>query len=203
MTPIPLLAVICAAFLVHTSNALSSNHIDRRQALSQATAASCAATIGIVLATPPAFAEDTATPTSPPIFQEGPGGIKYSILKEGTGDKALRAQKVYTKYTLWTGGFGDDGGKQVDSNTGFMGRPLGVIVGVGQVIKGWDLTLLEMKEGETRRIIVPSDLGYGDQGAGGSIPPKATLYFEMEVTNMDPLPNLNDEQKKWLEEHPL
>mmetsp|Transcript_2699 Transcript_2699/g.6330 ORF Transcript_2699/g.6330 Transcript_2699/m.6330 type:complete len:202 (+) Transcript_2699:416-1021(+) len=201
MTTLQVLAVICSTFLVLTANALSNHQqgFDRRQALAQATAASCA-TIGI-LATPPAFAEDaTSTPAA---FQEGPGGIKYSILKEGAGEKPLRAQKVYTKYTLWTGGFGEDGGKQIDSNTGFMGRPLGVIVGVGQVIKGWDMTLLEMKEGESRRIIVPSDLGYGDKGAGGSIPPKATLYFEMEVTSMDPLPNLNDEQKKWLEEHPV
>jgi len=204
MTTTQSLAVVCVAILVLTANALSNNQgtIDRRQALAQATAASCAATIGI-LATPPVFAEDATALTPPPVFQEGPGGIKYSILKEGTGDKPLRAQKVYTKYILWTGGFGEDGGKQVDSNTGFMGRPLGAIVGVGQVIKGWDITLLEMKEGETRRIIVPSDLGYGEQGAGSSIPPKATLYFEMEVTSMDPLPNLNDEQKKWLEEHPL
>ncbi|KAL3941674.1 MAG: hypothetical protein SGBAC_004015 [Bacillariaceae sp.] len=202
MRTLQVLLLICIAFLVLTANALSNHQqsLNRRQALTQATAATCT-TIGL-LATPPVFADDT-TPTSAAVFQEGPGGIKYSILKDGTGDRALRAQKVYTKYTLWTGGFGDDGGKQVDSNTGFMGRPLGVVVGVGQVIKGWDVTLLDMKEGETRRIIVPSDLGYGDQGAGGNIPPKAMLYFEIEVTSMDPMPNLNDEQKKWLEEHPL
>ena len=184
------LPVFCAAFLVQTCNALSSHEIiNRRQAVTAAT--TTAAAIGI-LATPALAADDT--------FKQGPGGIQYSILKEGTGDKPQRAQKVYTKYTLWTGGFEE---KQVDSNTGFLGRPLGVIVGVGQVIKGWDLTLLDMKEGEARRIIVPSDLGYGDKGAGGSIPPKATLYFEMEITSMDPMPTLNDEQKKWLEEHPL
>lgn len=192
MNNLLILAVICAIFLVQSSSALSSSskEVNRRQALTQVTTA---ATIGF-LATPSAFADS---------FQEGPGGIQYSILKEGTGEKPLRAQKVYAKYTLWTGGFGDEGGKQVDSNTGFLGRDLGVIVGVGQVIKGWDLTLLDMKEGEARRIIVPSDLGYGDKGAGGSIPPKATLYFEMEITSMDPMPNLKDDQKKWLEEHPL
>ena len=196
MNRFQILAVIFASFLLQSSNALSSNHkeVSRRQAI-QGTAATVAS-IGFLNA-PPALADDATAAAS---FQEGPGGIQYSILKEGTGDKPQRAQKIYAKYTLWTGGFGE---KQVDSNTGFLGQPLGVIVGVGQVIKGWDLTLLDMKEGEARRIIVPSDLGYGDKGAGGSIPPKATLYFEMEVTSMDPMPTLNDGQKKWLEEHPL
>ncbi|KAL3917924.1 MAG: hypothetical protein SGARI_007595 [Bacillariaceae sp.] len=132
-----------------------------------------------------------------------PQRIRYKILQEGSGEPPVRAQQIKAKYTLWTGGFGEDGGKQVDSNTGFLGRPLSVIVGVGRVIKGWDLTLLEMKPGEIRRIVVPSDLGYGDRGAGGSIPPKATLYFEMEITDADPMIKLNDSQKKWLEDNPL
>jgi peptidylprolyl isomerase len=136
-------------------------------------------------------------------FQDGPGGIKYLILKEGEGDKPVRTQKVYAKYTLWTGGFGEDGGKQVDSNTGFLGRPFSAIVGVGQVIKGWDLTLVDMKLGEVRRIIVPSDLAYGDKGAGGAIPPKATLYFEVEMTEMDKAIEPNEKQRKWLEDHPM
>jgi peptidylprolyl isomerase len=136
-------------------------------------------------------------------FQEGTRGIKYLILKEGEGDKPVRAQKVYTKYTLWTGGFGKDGGKKVDSNTGALGRPFSAIVGVGQVIKGWDLTLLDMKLGEVRRIVVPSDLGYGDKGAGGAIPPKATLYFEVEITGIDEMTEFNDTQRKWLEDNPL
>ena len=137
-------------------------------------------------------------------FSDGPGGIKYLITHPGEGEKPKRAQKVYTKYTLWTGGFPEDGGKQVDSNTsGFLARPLGVIVGVGQVIKGWDLTLLDMSVGESRRIIVPSQLGYGERGAGGAIPPNSTLYFEVEVVSMDMLPDLNEQQLKWLEDNPL
>eukprot|EP00980_Cylindrotheca_fusiformis_P000083 scaffold19_cov114-Cylindrotheca_fusiformis.AAC.30 len=164
----------------------------RRQVLQSVVAVASATSIPM-----PAFAESDLSS-----FQDGSGGIKYSILREGSGDKPQRAQKVYTKYTLWTGGFGDDG-KQVDSNTGFLGRPLGVIVGVGQVIKGWDLELLDMKVGEIRRMAIPSDLGYGDKGAGGSIPPKATLFFEVELASMDPMIQLNEEQKKWLDEHPL
>lgn len=175
-----------------TSSVGNHPQVDRRQAI-QTTLVAGAATLSL-----PVFAEsDLST------FKDGPGGIKYFVLKEGSGDKPDRAQKVYTKYTLWTGGFGEDGGKQVDSNTGFLGRPLGVIVGVGEVIKGWDLELLDMQEGEIRRMAIPSDLGYGDKGAGGSIPPKATLYFEVEVSSMDPKIQFNEEQKKWLEEHPL
>ena len=171
--------------------------VDRREALVKAAVGVSATTL---LFPNPVKAVDSSDLSS---FKDGPGGIKYKILQEGVGENPQRAQKIYAKYTLWTGGFGEDGGKQVDSNTGFMGRPLGVNVGVGQVIKGWDLTLLDMKVNETRRIVVPSDLGYGEKGAGGSIPPKATLYFEMEITEMDPMKELNDQQKKWLEEHPL
>ena len=136
-------------------------------------------------------------------FSNGPRGLRYKIIQPGEGDPPVRAQQIKAKYTLWTEGFGEDGGKQVDSNTGFLGRPLSVIVGVGRVIKGWDLTLLDMRPGEIRRIVVPSDLGYGDRGFGGAIPPKATLYFEVEITDVDPMVNLNDQQKKWLEDNPL
>lgn len=133
-------------------------------------------------------------------LEQGPRGLQYRILRSGDGDSPIRGQQVYAKYTLWTGGFE---GKQVDSNTGFLGRPLPVIVGIGRVIKGWDLTLLEMKVGEIRRIVVPPEIGYGDQGAGGAIPPKATLYFEVELTGMDPLPQLTEAQQQWLRENPI
>jgi FKBP-type peptidyl-prolyl cis-trans isomerase len=195
----PLLLFAIFGIAIQPSIALSSsssNHHDgknrmvRRQVIQTI--------VGAAAVSLPAYAESDVSS-----FQEGPGGIKYSVLKEGSGEKPVRAQQVYAKYTLWTGGFGEDGGKQVDSNTGFFGNPLGVIVGVGKVIKGWDLELLDMRVGETRRMAIPSDLGYGDKGAGGSIPPKATLYFEVEISSMDPMIQLNEQQKKWLEERPL
>ncbi len=138
--------------------------------------------------------------TDPSDWEQGPRGLQYKILRPGQGESAIRGQQVYAKYTLWTGGFE---ARQVDSNTGFLGRPLPVIVGIGRVIKGWDLTLLEMKVGEIRRVIVPSEIGYGDKGAVGTIPPKATLYFEMELTGMDSLPQLTDAQQQWLNENPI
>ena len=172
---------------------------DRRTTLKTGIAFTATA-VGVISNNPlPAFAVESDLSK----FQDGPRGLKYQILKEGEGESPVRGQKIEAKYTLWTGSFGEDGGKQVDSNTGFLGRPFGVNVGVGNVIKGWDLTLLDMKVGEIRRIVVPSDLGYGDRGAGGAIPPKATLYFELEMTKMDNMIELNDQQKQWLQDHPL
>jgi peptidylprolyl isomerase len=177
-----------------------STAVNRREAL---IVSSSSVLTGLIAFAPlSALAADSLSDLS--AFQDGPSGIKYQILKEGEGvDKPVRAQKVKTKYTLWTGGFGEDGGKQVDSNTGFLGRPLDVIVGVGRVIKGWDLTLLDMRLGEVRRIVVPSDLGYGDAGAGGKILPKAMLFFEVELAEMNRMIDLNDSQKQWLEDNPL
>jgi peptidylprolyl isomerase len=168
--------------------------INRREALIGGTAVLGGVTL---------FSKEAAAGSDLTAFQDGTRGIKYLILKEGDGDKPARGQKVDMKYTLWTGGFGKDGGTKVDSNTGPLGRPFSTLVGVGQVIKGWDLTLLDMKLGEVRRIVVPSDLGYGDKGAGGAIPPKATLYFELEITGIDEMKEFNDTQRKWLEDNPL
>jgi peptidylprolyl isomerase len=190
-------ALHVCAWTADNGNARSSAvNPNRRQAL--VVGASSVFT-GLVAFTPmPALAKSDLSG-----FQDGPRGIKYQILKEGEGDKPVRAQNVKTIYTLWTGGFGEDGGNKVDSTTGFLGRPFAVTVGVGGVIKGWDLTLLDMKLGEVRRIAVPSDLGYGDAGAGGKIPPKATLYFEVELAEMQQMFDLTDTQKKWLEDYPL
>ena len=136
-------------------------------------------------------------------FSDGPRGIKFLITKEGNGEKPLRAQQVYTRYSLWIEGFPEDNGKPIDSNVGFLRRPFPVVVGVGSVIKGWDLTLLDMKQGESRRLIIPPEMGYGSRGAGGRIPPDATLFFEVELLGMDAMPVLNDWQLKWLDEHPI
>jgi hypothetical protein len=199
MTWLRLLALL-SAFSCQTSF-VSSWTVDfgRRQTLSGGLGVAVALATGAVVGkSDPAWALSDLSD-----FQPGPQGLQYKILQQGQGQPPVRGQQVNAKYTLWTGGFGEDGGKQVDSNTGFLGRPLPVIVGIGRVIKGWDLTLLNMKVGEIRRIVVPSDIGYGDGGAGGSIPPKATLYFQMEITDIDSLPQLMDEQKKWLEDNPL
>ena len=138
-------------------------------------------------------------------FTDGPRGLKYLVTSEGTGTtKPQRAQKVKTSYSLFLGGFPEDGGKPIDSSKGMFGdKPFEFHAGVSEVIKGWDLALMDMVEGEARRLVIPSALGYGDKGAGGRIPGGATLYFEVQLTENGIVPELNDGQRKWLEEHPL
>ena len=81
-------------------------------------------------------------------------------------------------YTGWLDGF--DSPKKFDSSYD-RNRPFSFAVGTGKVIKGWDEALLSMPVGTKRRYVIPSSLGYGSRGAGGVIPPDATLYFDVEL----------------------
>ena len=101
-------------------------------------------------------------------------GLKYVVLKEGEGAKPRPGQTIETHYT---GRFLD--GRVFDSSVE-RGDPFSFRVGKGQVIKGWDEALGDMKVGEKRALIVPSKLGYGSRGAGGAIPPDTDLFFEVE-----------------------
>jgi hypothetical protein len=189
--------LMAGAFSIDTpksSNPLSSTILSRRDA------AIGGAALVVGLATLPNMA---VAETDLSMYSDLSDGIKFLITKEGEGAKPLRVQQVYAKYSLWTGGFPEDGGKQIDSNAGFYGQPLTVVVGVGKVIKGWDLALMDMKKGETRRLVIPSEAGYGSKGAGDKVPPNATVYFEMEIVSMGQLPNLNESQLQWLQENPL
>ena len=141
-------------------------------------------------------------------YKNGPEGLQYLITQEGSGPKPERGQKIETSYTLWINGFpgeepGSSKAKQIDSSKKPFGdQPFKVRAGVSQVIRGWDLSLIDMKEGESRKLIVPPELGYGDKGVG-PIPGKCTLYFEMTLTKVGPMEELTPDAKKWLEEHPL
>ncbi len=101
-------------------------------------------------------------------------GLKYVVIKKGQGPAPRPGQTVETHYT---GRLMD--GTKFDSSLD-RGEPFAFKVGKGQVIQGWDEALSEMKVGEKRALIVPAKLGYGDRGAGGVIPPNATLFFEVE-----------------------
>lgn len=65
------------------------------------------------------------------------------------------------------------------------GQPLSFTLGMGQVIKGWDQGLLNMCEGEKRKLVIPPELGYGERGAGDKIPPNSVLIFEVELVKIE------------------
>ncbi len=104
-----------------------------------------------------------------------PGGVKMEITKEGTGPVPQPGQTVVVHYT---GRLQD--GKKFDSSRD-RGEPFSFKLGAGQVIRGWDEALSVMKVGDRAMIIIPPQLGYGARGAGGVIPPNATLLFDVEL----------------------
>ena len=105
--------------------------------------------------------------------------LKIEILQQGTGQEAKNGDTVVVHYT----GTLEDGTK-FDSSLD-RGTPFSFVLGTGQVISGWDLGVLGMKVGEKRKLIIPSELGYGKTGTpGGPIPPNATLIFEVELLSI-------------------
>jgi FKBP-type peptidyl-prolyl cis-trans isomerase FkpA len=104
-----------------------------------------------------------------------PSGLEYWDIKAGTGPVAQSGQKVKVHYTGWL-----TNGKKFDSSVD-RGQPFEFMLGAGQVIKGWDQGVAGMKVGGKRQLKIPPDLGYGAAGAGGVIPPNATLIFDVEL----------------------
>lgn len=110
-----------------------------------------------------------------------------TIIDRKVGDGALAESGApinvhYTGY-LWNAAAPDNKGAKFDSS---MDRkvPFGFILGAGRVIKGWDEGVVGMKVGGQRTLIIPPDKGYGERGAGGSIPPNATLVFDVELISV-------------------
>ncbi len=105
-------------------------------------------------------------------------GLQYSIDQPGTGDGVKTGQIVRVHYTGWL-----TNGTKFDSSRD-RGAPLEFPVGTGRVIKGWDEGVGAMKIGEKRTLVIPAELGYGARGAGGVIPPNATLVFAVELVGV-------------------
>jgi FKBP-type peptidyl-prolyl cis-trans isomerase FkpA len=111
--------------------------------------------------------------------------LQVTDTKVGTGAAATSGKEVSVHYTGWLhdAKAADKHGKKFDSSRD-RGEPFSFKLGAGQVISGWDMGVAGMKVGGTRTLIIPSDLGYGARGAGGAIPPNATLVFDVELLNV-------------------
>lgn len=111
-----------------------------------------------------------------------PSGLSYEDTLVGTGASPQQAQTCVMHYTGWLWTDGNKGAK-FDSSVD-RGRPFSFKLGVGQVIKGWDEGVSSMKVGGKRTLLIPPNLGYGAAGAGGVIPPNATLLFDVELLEL-------------------
>jgi peptidylprolyl isomerase len=135
----------------------------------------------------PARADDKPAPATPAVaagkkesrMKTTPSGLQYEDTKEGTGASPKTGQTCVMHYTGWLWE-NSAKGKKFDSSVD-RGQPFEFQVGRGMVIKGWDEGVATMKIGGKRTLLIPASLGYGARGAGGVIPPNATLLFEVEL----------------------
>ena len=110
-------------------------------------------------------------------------GLQYDDTTVGTGEEAKSGQNVIVHYTGWLFNDGVQGGKFDSSKD--RNDPFQFSLGAGMVIKGWDEGVAGMKIGGARTLIIPAALGYGARGAGGVIPPNATLKFDVELLGLN------------------
>lgn len=105
-------------------------------------------------------------------------GLKYVDLVVGKGASPVQGKQVKVHYTGTL-----ENGTKFDSSVDRR-QPFSFVIGVGQVIKGWDEGVMGMKVGGKRKLVIPANLGYGARGAGGVIPPNATLLFDVELLDV-------------------
>ena len=128
-----------------------------------------------------AIMSDTSDAQSKPVVTSS--GLQYIDTQPGSGAAPRKGQTVSVHYTGWLYANGQKG-KKFDSSVD-RGQPFQFPVGAGRVIAGWDEGVGSMKVGGKRTLIIPPNLGYGAQGAGGVIPPNATLMFDVELLGVN------------------
>ncbi|GLB49917.1 peptidylprolyl isomerase [Neptunitalea lumnitzerae] len=111
-------------------------------------------------------------------FDKTDSGLRYKIIQKGNGVKAEKGKTVSVHYK----GMFEDGG--VFDSSFKRNQPIDFTLGVGQVISGWDEGIALLQVGDKARFVIPSHLAYGSRGAGGVIPPNATLIFDVELVNV-------------------
>ena len=111
-----------------------------------------------------------------------PSGLQYEDVVVGSGVQAVSGQKVTVHYTGWLYNDGQQGAKFDSSKD--RNDPFVFSLGAGMVIRGWDEGVAGMAVGGQRTLIIPASLGYGARGAGGVIPPNATLKFDVELLGL-------------------
>ena len=147
---------------------------------STTTESSGASSVTATPTTPAAPAFDMATDKSIEVATANgtSARLQYKDLKVGDGSIAENGKVAMVHYTGWL-----TDGTKFDSSLDH-GQPFQFRIGEGGVIQGWDKGVLGMRVGGKRRLVIPSDLGYGARGAGGVIPPNATLVFEVELLGL-------------------
>jgi FKBP-type peptidyl-prolyl cis-trans isomerase FkpA len=121
--------------------------------------------------------------SSPSAPSTSVGTFTETDLVVGTGPEATVGTSVTVNYTLWLYDTSKTDGKGAQVQTSVGGPPFPFVLGVGQVIKGWDQGVVGMKVGGTRRLIIPPELAYGSAGQSG-IPPNATLVFDITLLSV-------------------
>jgi peptidylprolyl isomerase len=126
----------------------------------------------------PVTVQQQTSSVPPEQYVKSPSGLAYLDMIPGTGPSPRAGKQVKVHYTGTL-----ENGTKFDSSLD-RGQPFSFTIGVGQVIPGWDEGVLSMRVGGKRKLVIPPQLGYGAAGAGGVIPPNATLIFEVELLDV-------------------